>query len=113
MNFTSLIASASLLIIAGAAMADDGKTRAEVVAELNQARAAGQLDQSEAALDRVGGSATAVSRAQVRAEVLAARAAGTLDRNEANESIAYVAPRPGGANSQMAAKAADATPQQH
>jgi hypothetical protein len=113
MNVTSLIASASLLIIAGAAMADSGKTRAEVVAELNQARAAGQLDQSEAALDRVDAGARSVSRAQVRAEVLAARAAGTLDRSEATESVAYVAPRQNGADSHMAAKAGGSATQQH
>jgi hypothetical protein len=95
MNIKQLIASASLLLIAGAALADEGKTGAEVLAELQQARAAGQLDQSEAALGRVDSRPSGLSRAEVKAEVLRARAAGLLDQNEATESIAYQAPRAG------------------
>jgi uncharacterized membrane protein YebE (DUF533 family) len=103
MKTASFIASLSLLLATGVAMAQDvpaARTRADVIAELNQARAAGQLDQSEAAADSVTRNqpASGITRAQVRADVLAARADGTLDRNEAYESVAYMTPRPRNAN---------------
>ncbi|MBJ7309744.1 DUF4148 domain-containing protein [Rugamonas sp. CCM 8940] len=112
MNIKQLIASASLLLIAGAALADDGKTRAEVLAELQQARAAGQLDQSEAALGRLDTQPSGLSRADVKAEVLRARAAGLLERNEATESIAYQAPRAGRASVDASLQATAAAKQQ-
>lgn len=94
MNITTAIASISLLFATGAALADEGVSRASVIAELRQAQAAGQLDQSEAALGRAvtAGNASTLTREQVKAEVLQARAAGLLDHSEATDAVTWVAP---------------------
>jgi hypothetical protein len=110
MNTKSIIASISLLFVAGAAMADTTKTREEVAAETRQAIAAGQIDNSEAAQGNVNQYATAstVTREQVKAETLAAAANGTLFHNEAYDSVAYMVPlvKSGNVKAQLAANAA-------
>jgi len=60
-------------------------TRAEVKAEVIRARAAGELDVTEASYPReLTATGPGLTRAQVRAEQLRARAAGELDVNEAS-----------------------------
>ncbi len=88
MNIKHLIASISLLAAAGAALAD-GRTRAEVQAEVIQARAAGTLDVTEADLLRTATAPSTLTREQVRADVLAARTAGVLEVNEGNYPREY------------------------
>jgi cytochrome c556 len=111
MNVKSILASVSLLVAAGAAFAAEPAqqlTREQVIADTAAARAAGQLDQSEAAFDQQFRSAAAstVTRADVKAETIAARDAGELDRNEAYDDVSYMAPRARNASvkAQLAAK---------
>jgi hypothetical protein len=86
MNTRTLIA-ASLIALAASqtAFAQDSVaaapvTRASVVAELQRARAAGELEAGEAyGLPAIQASASTVSRAQVVAELQRARAAGELE----------------------------------
>ncbi len=92
MNAKTIIASVSLLFAAGAAMADTGLTREQVQQQTLAAIQAGQLERSEAALDNVQLSASAVSRAQVKADTLAAIAAGQLEHSEARDSQSYMVP---------------------
>lgn len=78
--------TAAMAVWAVAAQAQDEGTRSrtEVVAELNAARAAGELgayegeDSGSFRLSATGGRASATTRAAVRSEMLAARAAGGL-----------------------------------
>lgn len=100
MNAKHIIASVSLLIAAGAAMAQPGElnfpnlvakqqsslTREQVKADVLQARADGALDFSEVNYPPLAAAKSGLSREQVRAEVLAARANGELDLNETNYS---------------------------
>lgn len=87
MNLKHIVASVSLLAIAGVAMADSGKTRAQVQAEVIQARAAGQLDTNDATYPVIPKVASTLTRAQVQAQVAQARAAGQLDTNDATYPI--------------------------
>lgn len=84
MNIKHVIVSTLMLAAAGGAFADTGKTRAEVVAELMQARADGLLDQNETNYPREYPFVSTLTREQVKAEVLQARADGTLEFNEAD-----------------------------
>ena len=110
MNAKSIIASVSFLLAGGAAFAAPAEqlTREQVIAETIAARNAGQLDQSEADIDRgflAQTGASSLTRAQVIAETIAARNAGELDTNEAYLDPAYQAPRrTAGVKAQLAAK---------
>lgn len=85
MNAKQIFASVSLLIAAGAAMAEPvGLTREQVRAEAVRARAAGELDITEANYPVLQATVSHVTREQVRNEAIAARAAGELDLNETN-----------------------------
>jgi hypothetical protein len=108
MNIKSIIASTSLLLIAGAAMADDGLTREQVRNETIAARAAGELDINEATLSNVYPATSTLTRAQVKAETLAAAAAGKLQHNELYDSGTFMIPQNKEANvkAQLAATAA-------
>src|SRR5476651_2341847 len=92
MKLKHIVASVSLLAVAGFAMADSGKSRAEVQAELVQARAAGLLDTNDATFPVIPAVASTLTRADVQAQVLQARAAGQLDLNEANYPASYPQP---------------------
>jgi hypothetical protein len=90
MKTTSLVAALALSFAAsGAALAEGSrydypqqvpaaKTRAEVVAELRQARADGSLRATEADLQKDTPIASTRSRAEVRAETLAAVKSGEV-----------------------------------
>ena len=80
MKLKTILASVSLLALAGAAMADTGKTRAEVEAEVIQARAAGTLDVNDTNYPPSAPATSHLTRAEVQAQVLQARADGTLDQ---------------------------------
>lgn len=68
-------------------------TRAEVRAEAVRARAAGELDFTEANYPVITAApASTLSRSDLRAEVLRARAAGELDITEANFPVLQAAP---------------------
>jgi hypothetical protein len=85
MNAKQIFASVSLLIAAGAAMAEPaGLTREQVRADVMRARASGELDITEANFPVVPATVSHVTREQVRNEAIAARAAGQLDLNETN-----------------------------
>ncbi|CAN7624860.1 DUF4148 domain-containing protein [Pseudoduganella sp. LjRoot289] len=98
MNAKHIIASVSLLFAAGAALAEPTElnfpnlvagqhsslTRAQVQAEVLQARAAGELEFSEVNYPPLAASTSALSREQVKAGVIAARATGELDLNDSN-----------------------------
>lgn len=98
MNAKHIIASVSLLIAAGAAFAEPaelnfptqaakvqtGLTRAQVQADVLQARAEGTLEFSEVNYPPLVAASTTLTRAQVKADVIAARANGELDLNETN-----------------------------
>src|SRR5471030_1172541 len=92
MKLKHIVASVALLAVAGFAMADSGKSRAEVQAEVVQARAAGLLDTNDATFPVIPAVASTLTRAQVHAQVLQARAAGQLDLNEANYPASYPQP---------------------
>lgn len=94
MNAKSIIAAASLLFVAGAAMADQDLSREQVRNDTIAARDAGQLDNSEAKSDRdfLAAAPGTLTRAQVKADTLAAIAAGKLDHNELYDSVAYMVP---------------------
>ena len=81
---SALMISATL--IAGAAQAaslnDAPKTRAQVVAELQQARAQGQLSNGELDYPPAIAQASTKSRAQVQQELAAAQAAGQIQVGE-------------------------------
>lgn len=65
-------------------------TRADVKAEVLRARAAGELDITEANFPFEQPAAkSALTRADVRAEVIRARAAGELDITEASENYPF------------------------
>src|SRR5471032_567546 len=102
MNLKSILASASILLLTGSAMAADqavdhaadqttgqGRTRAEVIAETIQARDAGLLNRSEGALDNTTPTPSKLTREQVKAEVIAARNAGELDHSEGYDSMTF------------------------
>jgi len=105
MNIKHIAATASLLIAAGFASAAPNElnfpsaqavkstssvTREQVKAETVAARAAGQLDVSEARpFNQSATLPSTVTRDEVRAQTLAARDAGLLDTNEAYASPAY------------------------
>ncbi|SFV13566.1 DUF4148 domain-containing protein [Pseudoduganella namucuonensis] len=98
MNAKHLIATVSLVLAAGAALAQpadlnypqysgqqkSGVTREQVKAEVLRARAAGELDFSEANYLPPQLAKSTLTREQVKAEVIAARASGALDVNETN-----------------------------
>ena len=66
-------------------MTDTKVTRAEVKAEVLRARAAGELDITEATFPfQQPVAKSTLTRAEVKAEVLRARAAGELDITEAS-----------------------------
>lgn len=113
MNIKSIFASVALLAAAGAAMADEGLTRAQVVDATKQAIAAGQIDNSEAAQGKLDQTSSSVSRADVIAATKQALASGQIPRNEAYDSPAYLTPRVKAANvdAQLAAKAANTVQQ--
>ena len=67
-------------------------TRAEVRAEVLRARAAGELDITEATPAFAVAAASGLTRAEVRAEAIRARAAGELDLTEADYPVLAVAP---------------------
>lgn len=84
MNAIKITMLAATLLSAGAALADDGaRTRAQIVAEVHAAQAAGLLhvlngeDSGSFHLARQG-SASALTRAQVAAQVAAAQRAGEI-----------------------------------
>lgn len=114
MNVKSILAAVSLLVAASttsaafAAGPSTGLTREQVIAETVAARAAGELDQSEATFNAalLNQPTATRSRADVKAETIAARDAGQLDRNEAYDDASYMTPRPLGASvkAQLAAK---------
>jgi len=87
MNIKHIVASVSLLAVAGFALADTGKTRAEVQAEVVQARAAGLLDTNDATFPVIPAVASTLTRAQVQAQVAQARAAGQLDVSDATYPV--------------------------
>lgn len=66
-------------------------TRAEVRAEVLRARAAGELDITEATPAFPVGAPSGLTRAEVRAEAIRARAAGELDYTEANYPVVAAA----------------------
>ena len=107
MNIKSIFASVALLAAAGAAMADDGLTRAQVVDATQHAIAAGQTDSSEAAQGNVNQYTSSLTREQVIAATKQALASGQIPRNEAYDSQTYLVPREKTANvdAQLAAKA--------
>lgn len=85
-----LIAAAAIATVAGGAMAQEAepdtwlnvaltKTRAQVMAELKQARHEGTVEASKEGYDFIGRSVAMKSRDQVRAELFAARASGEFD----------------------------------
>lgn len=88
MNIKHIIAAVSLSTAAfagaTAAQADEGLTRAQVRAELVHARAAGLLDQSDAAYPVIPATTSHLSRADVRAQIALARADGTLNVSDAD-----------------------------
>jgi len=85
MKNTAIALLLSSAVIGSSALAagavETGKTRAEVVAELAQARAAGELAQGELGYPFEQASGPVKSRAQVVAELEAAEAAGLLPAN--------------------------------
>lgn len=96
MNIKQIVASVSLLMAAGAAMAapaelnfpsaavqKSSSTREQVKADTLAARASGSLDVSEASAGKQTSQPSIRSRADVRAETLAALASGRLDGSEA------------------------------
>jgi len=107
MNIKSIFASVALLAAAGAAMADDGLTRTQVVDATKQAVAAGQTDNSEAALGQVNPATTGLTREEVIAATKQALASGQIPRNESYDSLTYMTPRAKAASvdAQLAAKA--------
>ncbi|WP_296000160.1 DUF4148 domain-containing protein [Rugamonas sp.] len=84
MNIKHLIATVSLLTVAGFALADGGVTRAQVQAELVQARAAGLIDQNDATYPVTPAAVSHLSRADVLAQVAQARADGSLAISDAD-----------------------------
>lgn len=90
---SALMISATL--IAGAAQAaslnDAPKTRAQVVAELQQARAQGLLSSGELDYPPAVEQTSTVSRAQVQAQLAAAEAAGQIESGEYADYPANVA----------------------
>lgn len=78
----------SLSLIAGVAQAASStdvptsKTRAQVVAELQEARAQGLLSTGQEDYPIVNASTSSKTRAEVEAELVAAEAAGTISRGE-------------------------------
>lgn len=107
MNVKNILASVSLLIAAGAAMAQPAElnfpgaavqqksslTREQVKAEVLAARAAGELDFNDVTYPLQQAQPSVRTRADVKAEVLVARAAGLLDQNDTNYPINYELPR--------------------
>ena len=67
-------------------------TRAEVRAEVLRARAAGELDITEATPAFAVAAPSSLTRAEVRAEAIRARAAGELDLTEADYPVLAVGP---------------------
>jgi hypothetical protein len=89
----------SATLIAGAAQAanlnDAPKTRAQVVAELQQARAQGLLSTGELDYPPAIEQASTTTRAQVQAELAAAEAAGRINSGEfANYPVAVATSAP-------------------
>ncbi|MFJ3055964.1 DUF4148 domain-containing protein [Herbaspirillum sp. NPDC087042] len=82
------LAATSGLVMADSAYAQtsaaQGKTRAQVIEELKQARAAGQVDVSDANYPVLPTFVSTKSRAQVIEELKAATAAGQVYVNDAN-----------------------------
>lgn len=74
----------SLSVLAGAAHAADepAKTRAQVVAELQQAQSQGLISYGEQAYPVTAASTDSVSRSQVQAELAAAQAADEISSGE-------------------------------
>lgn len=107
MNLKSIFASVALLAVTGAALADEGLSRTQVVDATVRAMAAGQTDHSEAALGQVQPSASSLSREQVLSATRQALAEGKLNRNEAYDSPAYLTPalKSASVEAQLAAKA--------
>ena len=102
MNIRTLVAALSL-VAAGGAFAQEatvepqvatasGMTRAEVLAELARARAAGELTVTEADYGRLPRTPGVASRDAVRAELAAARASGEW-RTLGAEAYDFVAVR--------------------
>jgi hypothetical protein len=95
MKLNNAIAAFLFTVVAGpmlvsAASAATQLTREEVRAEVVRARAAGELDVTEANYPPEFKSPTStLTRAQVRAELLRARAAGELDLTEASYPFSY------------------------
>jgi len=87
MNIKHLAAAAALMTAAGFALADGDVTRAQVQAELVQARAAGLLDTNDATFPVIPAVASTLTRAQVQAQVVQARAAGQLDISDATYPV--------------------------
>ena len=88
-----LLIALALAATSGVVMADSayaqssavqGKTRAQVIEELKAARAAGQVDVSDANYPALPVFVSTKSRAQVVEELKAARAAGQVDVSDAN-----------------------------
>ena len=67
-------------------------TRAEVRAEVLRARAAGELDITEASNPFAAAAPSSLTRAEVRTEAIRARAAGELDVTEANYPVQAAVP---------------------
>jgi transcription elongation GreA/GreB family factor len=97
MNAKHLVAALAVLAATGSALAQEfvtpdagfvsTKTRAEVIAELQQARADGTYAVSEYDYPVVQLTGTPKTRAEVVAEIEKARADGTLNYNEENYPI--------------------------
>jgi hypothetical protein len=93
-NIVAAVSSLVLLSVAGAAMAEQPypddvkfvstKTRAEVIAELQQARANGEIINGDAYPGNAAPFKSTLTRAQVRAELAQARARGELALNNYN-----------------------------
>jgi hypothetical protein len=104
MNTRSIIAAAALTIVAGAGFAagagdqpagQTGKTRAEVVAELQRARAAGEIlnpDYAAAQTPTVQTGPGALTRAEVRADLERARRAGEVLDPDYDYAMQHPAP---------------------
>jgi NAD/NADP transhydrogenase alpha subunit len=89
--FAAALLSAGV-VFADAASADTGKTRAQVTAELAQARASGELNRlnSDQAEFFVGRAVSTKSRAQVQAELAQAQASGELALLNSEDSARFL-----------------------
>ncbi|MES2264509.1 MAG: DUF4148 domain-containing protein [Pseudomonadota bacterium] len=105
MNIKHIVASVSLILAAGVALAEPGQsnlqdlkpaagglTREQVKADVLRARAAGELEFNDYTYPVIASEPSGLTREQVKAEVLRARAAGELDFNDYEYPVIVSAP---------------------